>query len=208
MILDCVVFHDGDAEIAPGHVTVVCIPDLRNKNAVNPFEPRTPVHLLDEIETFLGQYISPWVELKVKNPRYETLSIACTVGFLEGKDPGYFLNQLDTDLKEFLSPWAFDYEEDIVFGGEIHRSQIIHYIEQRDYIDFVVDLRLLHDRGDGEGAVEVREAVASTARSILVSALSHAIEAQEGPVICQTETGTVAERKTDCCTTSAVLRDC
>ncbi len=198
-----------DNELAPGNVTVVCIPDLRNKNAVNPFEPRTPVHLLDEIAGFLGQFTSPWVDLWVRNPRYETLQISCTVGFYEGRDPGYYLRQLDTDLKEFLSPWAFDYDEDIVFGGQIHRSQIIHFIEQREYIDFVVNLELWHDLADGLPARSVKEAVASTARSILVSSLSHSITAQEGPVVCTPTASTepVREKET-CCTQIADLSGC
>lgn len=191
----------GDWEIAPGYVTLVTIPDLRNVNAVNPFEPKTPLHVLDDVADFLSSYVSAWVDLKVTNPEYEQIEISCSIGFVEGKDPGYYISALEEEIKQFLSPWAFDQTVDIVFGGKIHRSQIIHFIEQRDYVDFVVNFRMDQTIADGTRLPNVEEALASTSRSILVSALAHTISSiQAAEVNCTTSDDTGSRTGEDCCT--------
>jgi hypothetical protein len=166
--------NDRDWEISPGFVTVVCIPDLRNLNGVNPFEPKTSVRILKKVHTFLDRHVSSWVDLKVVNPLYEQIAITCMIGFVEGKDPGYYTQQLEIAIQQFLSPWAFDHEREIVFGGRMHRSHIIRFIEQQDYVDFVVNFRMDHHTADGI-LEDVLEAAATTGRSILVSATGHAI---------------------------------
>jgi hypothetical protein len=153
---------------------VVCIPDLRNLNGINPFEPKTSVRTLKNVDTFLRKYISAWVDLKVTNPLYEVIKINCKVGFVPGKDPGYYTQQLEVAIQQFLSPWAFDHEREIVFGGRIHRSHIIRFIEQQAYVDFVIAFEMDHTV-NGVTQTNVDEAVATKGRSILVSAMSHAI---------------------------------
>ena len=187
-----------DWELAPGSVTVICIPDLRNRNAVNPFEPKTSVHLLTEVENYLRNYISPWVSLRVANPKYEQLSVTCKVGLMLGKDPGYYLGQLELALQRFLSPWAFDNQEDIVFGSSIHRSQLIRFIEQQDYVDFVIKFQMDHVIA-GVTEYNVAEAKAATGRSIIVSALRHDIKS--GDATCQDckAESLVSPSQTGCC---------
>ena len=163
------------SEIEPGHVMVVTIPDLKNQNAVNPFEPRTSLNQLDEIKAFLNSYVSPFVNLTVKNPLYETLRVSLDVGFVDGLDNGFYRLQLNEDIKRYLSPWAFDEGEDILFGGKIHWSVILNFIEERPYVEFVNNFRLDHLVDDSTTLENVEEAEASTARSILVSAEEHII---------------------------------
>lgn len=189
-----------DWEISPGYVTMVTIPDLRNVNAVNPFEPKTPLHVLDDVDTFLRKYISPWVELSVTNPQYEQIQISCEVGFVQGKDPGFYITLLEDEIKAFLSPWAFDQSVDIVFGGKIHRSQIIDFIERRTYVDFVVGFQMHQTLADGSKETDVAEAIASTARSILVTAQSHIIlSVQAEEVDCIAELTPEGEVTGNCC---------
>lgn len=188
-----------DWEIAPGYVTVVTIPDLRNVNAVNPFEPKTPLHILDDVSEFLSEYVSAWVDLRVTNPEYEQIAITCSIGFAAGKDPGFYITKLEEEIKEFLSPWAFDQSVDIVFGGKIHRSQIIHFIERRDYVDFVVNFQMDHTIANGTKLEDVEEAFASTSRSILVSALSHTISSIQPEEVNCAVTAPPSSESTDCC---------
>ncbi len=163
-----------DWEISPGHVTVVCIPDMRNVNGMNPFEPKASIRVLKQIDTFLRAHVSPWVNFRVTNPIYEEIKITCNVGFVTGKDPGFYTAELEKAIQQFLSPWAFDHAEEIVFGGHIHRSHIIQFIEQQEYVDFVINFRMdqLTKNGLLEGVVD---AVATTGRSILVTSLVHDI---------------------------------
>jgi Baseplate J-like protein len=187
-----------DLEISPGYVTVICIPDLRNRNAVNPFEPKTSVHTLKSVTDYLRKYASAWVDLRVANPLYEQLKITCKVGFVVGKDPGFYIGQLETAIQQFLSPWAFDHQEEIVFGSSVHRSQIIRFIEQQDYVDYVISFSMDHIKGAQIDA-NVDDAKATTGRSIIVSALKHVITSGDATCAdCESPIVVVAGQVTCC----------
>lgn len=171
----CINHTDEHCEISPGNVMVVTVPSLRNKNAVNIFEPRTSIDTLEEIRKYLIETVSPFVNLRVKNPLYEKIRVRCKVGFRAGYDPGFYANQLVLDIQKFLSPWAFEQGQDIQFGGRIHRSVILNFIEEREYVDWVVQFKMDHIWSDGTVCKDVLEAETTTSRSILVSASSHEI---------------------------------
>lgn len=107
--------------------------------------PRVSRAELEEIQTYLSAYVSPFAKLYVENPVYETLVVDAKIGFRTGFDPGFYSNLLNEELKAFLSPWAFDTGVDIVIGGKIYKSSILQFIETREYVDFVVDIRLYHN---------------------------------------------------------------
>ncbi len=175
--------YNSDAdEFAPGYVSVIVIPGLYNKNAVNPLEPRAPVSTLTEIKDFLGSKISPFAKenIKVLNPFYEKIKVEFKVKFEKGYDDwGYYSVLLQKDIMEFLSPWAFKDGQDISFGGKIHKSVILNFIEERYYVDFVTDFKMLQiikDQNANDVMEYVDEALPSTSISILVSNDTHKIE--------------------------------
>ncbi|MCB0628414.1 MAG: hypothetical protein R2824_18850 [Saprospiraceae bacterium] len=160
-----------DIELAPGYVTIVVIPDLRQFKVVDPFEPRASLSLLDEIQDFLKDKTSPFVELKVLNPRYEQIFIEADVKFRKGKSVDFYTEQLIQDIRRFLAPWAFESSnQNISFGGKIFKSTILKFVEDRDYVDYVINFVMK----DFEG-IERDPITARTARSILLSASSHEI---------------------------------
>jgi hypothetical protein len=162
----------------------VVIPDLRNQNAVDPLEPRLSLNKLEEIKDFLETIISDFVTLDVCNPSYETIKVSFNVQFLPGKDRGYHTNQLQEDITKFLTPWLYDEGKDLVLGGSIHRSAVLNFIEETDYVDFLTDFKLFHiDADENEQEVEIAEA--STSSSALVSSKEHNINFDIN-VACQT----------------------
>jgi hypothetical protein len=66
------------------------------------------------------------------------------VVFARGREPGYYAGVLNDDLRRFLSPWAYQEGEDILFDARIYRSEILAFIEFRDYVDHVTILNLYH----------------------------------------------------------------
>lgn len=173
-------YAGGASEFAPGFVTLVAVPDLRNKNAVNPLEPRVTAGTLDEIKTYLAGLITPFAaeKLKVLNPLYEKIRLDFKARFQTGIDAGYGIGELQSDLKKFLCPWAFEDGVDITFGGALGKSVIINFIEKLSYVDYVTDFKMFHMAAGEDGAVAEKEcetAFASTQRSILVSSESHEI---------------------------------
>lgn len=169
--------HTGDcSEIEPGRVSVIVISNLRNQNLVNPLKPLTGINTLDEIQTYLAKNASMFARIKVENPVYEEIIVSFKVHFHTGIDKGYFKKELNKDIKKFLAPWAYDEGADISFGGKMHASYIINFIEERTYVDYLEDFKMFRSvNGVYDSTAPLEEIPASTAKTILVSAEQHVI---------------------------------
>ncbi len=157
-------------ELAPGHVTVVTIPNLRNHNAIDPLRPYTNIGQLDLIKKFLELHVSGLVVLHVENPVFETIQTDFRVKFTAGTDKAFHVDLLRQELVRFLSPWAYLEGRDISFGGKIHKSSLINFVEERPYVDYVTDFKLYHIDGQMVKSADTDEVEASLPLSILVSA--------------------------------------
>jgi Baseplate J-like protein len=166
------------SELSPGHVTLIIISNLRNKNAVNLLQPKTSLTLMEEIKTYILERTSCWVDLDVRNPLFEEIRVKFNVRFRTGFDNGFYGAQLNEDIKKFLSPWAFDPGQDIAFNGKIHKSVILNFIEEREYVDYVTCFVMDHIVGT-EVFADVDEAGTQSSASILVSAASHEVHVLE-----------------------------
>ncbi|GAA4460542.1 hypothetical protein GCM10023189_35800 [Nibrella saemangeumensis] len=159
-------------EVAPGHITIITIPSLQHRNDIDPLKPYTKKSLLRRIEEFLRARTSCHVKLAAAQPQFEEVRVACTVVLTDGyEDVLYYGQTLQQEVTQFLSPWAYGGAKDIEFGGRIHKSVLIDFIEERPYVEYLTNFQLFHTPGEGTTeSSDVEEAVASTARSILVSA--------------------------------------
>jgi hypothetical protein len=151
-----------DLEVSPGFITVAVVPDLNKLKAGEALEPKVPISLLDDIKAFLKERMSPFARLQVKNPRYEKIGVTIKVRFQQGRDENYYSAQLQTDLTHFFSPWYLGDSDKISFGQTVAYSDVIGFVENLDYIDFISALELR----DSEGTPR-KEIVPLTARSIL-----------------------------------------
>lgn len=125
----------------PGRVEIVVVPDLRNRSPFDPFEPKAAADLIADIEAFLKDKIAPFATVKVRNAHYLPVKLRLAVRFHRGKDEGYYKKLLNEELNRFLSPWAYEEGADLVFGGKIYANSIVNFVDQRPYVDFVVELR-------------------------------------------------------------------
>jgi hypothetical protein len=166
------------SEIAPGHVTLIAVSNLRNKNVINPLQPKTSLTTLEEIHDYISSLTSWWVELDVRNPDFEEIRTTFNVRFLPGFDNGFYGQKLNEDIKKFLSPWAYEAAAEISFGGHIHRSTLINFVEQQEYVDFVSCFRMDQING-AQILTDIEEAVTTTAASVLVSSTNHLITVLE-----------------------------
>ncbi len=119
---------------------------------------------------------SCFARLHVRNPLFEEVQASFQVRFFPGYDEGFYLQLLNQELIAFLSPWAFDQTSEIDFGGQVYKSALINFVEERPYVDYVLDfqLRLL-----AQGGPQPDQEVVRTSKqvSILVSAPQHNISA-------------------------------
>lgn len=144
----CLNHTNYQTEMVAGHVMMAVVPNLRKRGLRSPFQPRLSIHKRMEMYDFLRERISPFIYLRVENPIYEPIQLSFNVGFHKGRDEGFYGKKLHGQLQEFLSPWAFENEltenSDLVFGGELHKSTILKFIEDLEYVDFVNDFNMYH----------------------------------------------------------------
>ncbi|MDP2179848.1 baseplate J/gp47 family protein [Methylicorpusculum sp.] len=164
-------------ELAPGHVTVVTLPNQQFHTFKDPLRPFTSLGLLTSVEKFLRQRLPCFVKLHVRNPQFEAVRCAFKVRFYEGFDEMFYKKTLQEAIIRFLSPWAFFSDAMPSFGGKVHKSVLINFVEEQAYVDYVTDFLMFHDIGDVKSNVNTDVAEGSTAVSILVSAAEHSIDA-------------------------------
>ena len=164
----CVNHTSKESEYAPGSVSLVVVSNLRNKNAVNPLQPKTSVNTLDEIKQYVDRISTTFVTPIVRNPDFERVRVHFRVKFRDNYDSGTYLGQIKTDINQFLSPWAYEEGKDIVFQGRIHRSMILNFVEELEYVDFVACFRM-DQITDTICYEDVEEAEATHAAAILVA---------------------------------------
>ena len=175
-----------DFPVAPGYVLIAVIPDLNKLKAAQSFEPKAPVSLLEDIGESLKKVASPFVRFWIKNPRYEKVNFCLRVKLLPGKDEVFYKEKLKQDTREFLAPWAIGEFDKLTFGQPINRSDMIRFLETRDYLDYIIDLKMIH-ADEGKDIKDVddnqQEIVPITPRSILIAG---SIDVCIDPLDCET----------------------
>jgi Baseplate J-like protein len=157
-------------ELVPGAVTLVVIPKLLPERISQELEPKVNVNLREKIKEYLLTVTSPWADIQVVNPIYEHIQVEFSVSFKSPYDKnfGYYSRELDRGIIRFLTPWTVDPGTEMDFGGVIYRSAILNFVEQQYYVDYIIDFQM-HHQNQQENQSNVREAIASTARSLLTS---------------------------------------
>jgi len=156
-------------ELAPGHVTIVAVPNKRFHNLRDPLRPFTSLGLLQDIAAFIRKRVSCFVNVHVKNPQFEEVRVIMKVRFYEGFDETFYTGILQESLMRFLSPWAFPGGGNPSFEGKIYKSVLIDFIEEQPYVDYLTDVQLFHDLPGKKGTTDENEIEGSLAVSILVS---------------------------------------
>ncbi len=160
---------------APGHVTIIPIPDLKNLSYENKYQPKTDLATLTKIKEVLQKKVSPFVQLHVVNPEYEEIKCEFKVRFKKSYEFGYYKDVLNKDIIDFISPWTGETSKEINFGGRIHKSVILYFIEKLMYVDFITDFRLSQLIGSAH-ATDIETAEATNPKAILVSVKQHDIK--------------------------------
>ncbi len=159
--------YKNDFPYAPGYVILAVIPNLYKLKAGNSFEPKVPVSIIEKIEAYIRKRTSPFVRFRAMNPRYEKINFCLRVKLLPGKDENYYREKLIEDLKELLAPWAVGKYDKLTFGQCVYRSDIIRFLENTDYVDFITDFRM--GKEDETPLDTLSKVCPDTPRSILIA---------------------------------------
>ena len=170
-------------EQLPGHVMLVTVPFINNLHTGNIYQPTLSASKLADIKNFIhgldnagscNKYVKALhcghVALHVVNPQYETIEVQCKVKIKDCLDQLAYKSQLALDLHKFLSPWIEGDERNIRFGGKLHASQVVYFIERLSYVDYLEDLKIIHRKGNVQLNIgDDTSATATTSRSVLTS---------------------------------------
>ena len=146
------------------------IPNLQGQNLRDPLKPSTSLGTLQQIDAYLKERTGCFVQLHVKNPKFEQVRVRFKVRLYDGFDETFYSNSLRQEITRFLSPWAFANGRMPSFGGKLYKSVLINFIEDRPYVDYVTDFQLFRDADGAQGTIDLDEVQGSKALSILVSA--------------------------------------
>ena len=151
-----------DLEIAPGYLIIAVIPDLGKLKSGNLMNPKVPVSLLEKIGDHIRKKVSAFARIKVMNPRYEPIDVNIEVRLYRGKSGNFYAKKLKEEISQFLAPWFLGDSEKLAFGQEVLFSDLVGFVEQRDYVDFIKNIEL---KGKCEQDRDIIKPL--TARSIL-----------------------------------------
>ncbi|RII29846.1 MAG: hypothetical protein CXR30_11075 [Geobacter sp.] len=171
----CIPHATPECWLRPGNVLIVVVPDLKNKNAINPLEPKVDADTLNRITEHLGKHAGMQVKVQAKNPRYQKIQLDFKVKFQTGCEPNFYTGELGAALTRFLSPWAYQAERSISFGATIYKSVLLDFVEELDYVDYVTDFKMYSYSGEVSDNIDRSMAQPETPDAILVSANSHSI---------------------------------
>ncbi|MCB0639720.1 MAG: baseplate J/gp47 family protein, partial [Lewinella sp.] len=94
-------------ELAPGHVTIIGVSDVRNQNGVDPLRPYLSLADLESMEDTLRGLTSCFVRLHLRNPIFEPVLASFKVRLFPGYDETFYEQLLNEEIIRFMSPWAF-----------------------------------------------------------------------------------------------------
>lgn len=171
--------HAPGYEIDPGYVTLIPVPDVRNRNLYNILQPKVSSNQLREMEAYIRSVCPMHVRLSAAHPVYEEVTFRFAVKFYKQYDPNAYVKILNEELKQYLAPWAYDGSGQIAFGGTLYKSVVIGFIEDREYVDFITGFKMTVNNGNDQ-----KEISASSSRSILTTAKQHDITAMIGELVC------------------------
>ncbi len=156
--------------MAPGHVTLVVIPNTKNKNAFDIYQPRVSRASLNKIQNYVNGLNSMHVQTHVINPNYQEATVRIEARFHNEFDEAFYSKQLDEDIKKFISPWAFGDSDVVSFNMKLNVNQLINYLEQLYYVDYIDSIQVTVN-----GEIQTKYLIEVDPKSILVSAKQHEV---------------------------------
>lgn len=163
-----------------GEVEVIVIPDIRGALPSDAFAPRASANVLADIEAYLRERAPGAANIRVRNAHYVPVLVRLGVRFMPGQDEGFAGKRLNEDLVRFLSPWAYGEGAELMIGGRIYASSIVDFVDRRDYVDYVAEIKLFRGRGQDDfelipPGVDYHVAT-NRPDEVLVAARSHVID--------------------------------
>jgi len=159
-------------ELAAGHFTVLPLGRSGGGRA-NALRPYVSLTTREDITKLLAERMSCHATAHIRNPLFEEVRVRADVRFRAGTDEAWALTQIDQDIITHISPWRDAGLGQLDLAAEVHRSSVLNFLEELDYVDYVKNLTLLHLRDASQNGGERLRPTKLVA--LLVAAPSHLI---------------------------------
>lgn len=173
-MVKCLNHTSSNSFMAPGNITLVVVPNTKNKNAFDIYQPRVSRASLSRIQNYVNELNTMHVKAQVINPNYLEAAVKIKVKFYEEYDDAFYSRQLDEDIKKYISPWAFGDFEAVSFNVTLNVNQLINYLEQLYYVDYIDELKVYVNN-----ELQTKYLIEVDPKSILVSAKQHNVTIAE-----------------------------
>lgn len=160
--------------MAPGHVTLVVVPNTKNKNAFDVYQPRVSRASLNRIQDYVNGLNTMHVKAQVINPNYQEAKVEVKAQFFKQYDNVFYSKQLDEDIQKYISPWAFADSKDVAFNVKLNVNLLVNYLEQLYYVDYIDDMKIYVNN-----QLQTKYLIEVDPKSILVSAKKHIVTIAE-----------------------------
>ncbi|CAN5486493.1 hypothetical protein BH10BAC3_BH10BAC3_08470 [soil metagenome] len=160
---------------AAGETQVVLVPDMNNSNAPNPLQPRADIYTLESVKNFLESLSSAWVTYTLSNPKYQPMKVSAGIRLRAGFAFGFYRGEIEKALLQFLSPWIGGNAGRFRFGGRVTASQVVNFLENLPYIDYISDLQLFHAVDGTNFGGAVNDIVILDPAGVLTSSETHTL---------------------------------
>lgn len=164
------------------HVRLLVVPKTTDPQLL---KPTVPAYLRLKIQDYLQALMPPLAQLNVRAPYFHEVLFDIALTFEPEYDPGVVVNTLNRELTAMLSPWSGG-GDSTSLKGSIYLSDVVTFVEQREYVSLVMQVRAFLIKGEGEKPVLVEgsEIKPDAADIVLVPAKKHILRAlPEGKAI-------------------------
>lgn len=140
----CLNHSNENCNQSPGNVLLVVVPNIKTQNVFDKYKPRLSANKLTEIQNYVESLNGLLVNCKVISPVYETVKMSLKVKFHKDLDQNLYTTKLKEDLAKMLAPWAYDDDANIGFSNTLYASEVIHFLEKLEYVDYIKNFSFYH----------------------------------------------------------------
>jgi Baseplate J-like protein len=174
----CISHANTNFEYAPSNVYMVLLPYISNVDYTTILTPRVSLSTIEQVKESIQKTTSAFAKIVVSNPVYETIKVTAQVKLRkEFADISYYQNKLIEDIKGFIAPWSILKDAKLSFEGKIYKSQIINFIEEREYVDYITAFDVVKHTYDNKLITCEELITGSKENNIITSETTHLITA-------------------------------
>ena len=137
----------------PGVVNIVVFPNVSLVPQDNIYRPQIDAFTQQEIESFLPEISSPFVEFTISCPEYKTMKIECEIVLKqEYHDYDYYKEVIKEELINYLTPWINN-PMSVSFESFIPEKQdVLFFLEKLEYVNYIkrLDISVKSESSDSD----------------------------------------------------------